>query len=89
MRTDPRVTVELPPTTTDVASTPQPYRADFGPFDDEQAIREGMDRRYHGWSPGHPLTDWVAAAVVVRLVPDAPTPRHLEAELPVGRAGDT
>jgi len=68
LRADPQVTVELPPATAGASVTSRRYRADFGPFDDDQAIREAMDCRYHGWSPGHPLSDWVAGAVVVRLV---------------------
>jgi len=71
LRADPRVTVESPSPAPAGSPTRHPCRADFGPFSDEQDIREAMDRRYHGWSPGHPLSRWVAAALVVRLIPDA------------------
>ncbi len=70
LRADPRVTVELPPATAGAGPTLRRCRADFGPFDDDQAICEAMDRRYHDWTPGRPLSDWVAGAVVVRLVAD-------------------
>lgn len=70
LRADPRVSLELPPTPPDGAPSERPCRADFGPFSDEQVVREAMDRRYHGWSPGQPHSGWVAAAVVVRLVPE-------------------
>ena len=70
MRADSRVAVELPPATPGASCEPLPYRADIGPFDDDQAVRQAMDSRYHGWSPGQPPSDWIATAVVVRLVPD-------------------
>lgn len=70
LRADPRVTVELPTTPPDEAPAVRTCRADFGPFRDEESIREAVDRRYHSWSPGVPLSDWVAAAVVVRLAAD-------------------
>ncbi len=85
VRADPRVTVELPPPTPGGTSEPLPYRADIGPFDDDRAIREAMDSRYHGWSPGQPPSDWITTAVVVRLVPDLGRP---PAARPRGLLGD-
>lgn len=70
MAVRPEVTVEMPPNSASATSVGErTYVADLGPVDDELAIREDIDARYHGWSAGRPLSDWAASSVVVRLRP--------------------
>lgn len=66
----PEVTVEMPPcAASSVPTGESTYVTDVGPFEDERAIREGMDARYHGWTTGAPLSDWARDSLVVRLRP--------------------
>ena len=64
----PEVTVEMPRSAQSGASAEvRTYFADLDPVDDDLAIREGFDARYHGWAPGRPLSQWASESMIVRL----------------------
>lgn len=66
----PQVTVEMPPHPVSAAPVGnRTYVADLGPLDDELAIRQGMDARYHDWSADRPLSEWAATSLIVQLRP--------------------
>lgn len=67
MLAQPAVTVEIPVIGSTARTVVEAYVADVGPVDDELAIREAMDVRYHGWSPGQPLSSWARESLLVRL----------------------